>query len=231
MPPGPLSRRLVRATEVAAAILGDADGLLVCAGAGMGADSGLPTFRGAEGLWRAYPALRRAGVDFTQIANPAAFRTTPELAWGFYGRRLVLYRQAVPHEGFGLLLRKGAATPRGVFVMTSNVDGRLLSPLPRCPACGAVARPNIVMFGDWGWNGSRSKTQESRLQAWLDATARPAVIEIGAGPTIPTVRAFAERRSDRLIRINPHDAGRPGSCAVLFSSGAAEVLRMLCPSE
>ncbi len=44
--------------------LRDADGLLITAGAGMGVDSGLPDFRGAEGFWRAYPALQAEGVCF-----------------------------------------------------------------------------------------------------------------------------------------------------------------------
>jgi NAD-dependent SIR2 family protein deacetylase len=107
----------------AAALIRDADGLIVAAGAGMGADSGLPTFRGREGLWRAYPALGRARLDFTEIANPEAFARTPRLAWGFYGHRLNLYRQTTPHAGFGLLLRWAAAMQHGAFVFTSNVDG------------------------------------------------------------------------------------------------------------
>src|SRR5690554_5324373 len=70
-----------------------ADGLIITAGAGMGVDSGLPDFRGNEGLWRAYPALRQSRLEFTRIASPAAFRREPELAWGFYGHRLELYRK------------------------------------------------------------------------------------------------------------------------------------------
>ncbi|WP_322049658.1 Sir2 family NAD-dependent protein deacetylase, partial [Paraburkholderia sp. J67] len=75
----------------------EADGLLVTAGAGMGVDSGLPDFRGDEGLWRAYPALRHHGFSFEEIANPAVFSSDPRLAWGFYGHRLKLYRATQPH--------------------------------------------------------------------------------------------------------------------------------------
>jgi hypothetical protein len=63
----------------------DADGLLITAGAGIGIDSGLPDFRGPEGFWRAYPALRTEGLTFTEIANPAAFLNDARLAWGFAG--------------------------------------------------------------------------------------------------------------------------------------------------
>lgn len=70
----------------------NADGLLITAGAGIGIDSGLPDFRGTEGFWSAYPALRAEGLAFTDIANPAAFQRDARLAWGFYGHRLSLYR-------------------------------------------------------------------------------------------------------------------------------------------
>ena len=104
-------------------LFAQADGLLITAGAGMGVDSGLPDFRGNEGMWKAYPALGRQRVDFTQIANPAAFRRQPKLAWGFYGHRLNLYRQTVPHAGFHILLGLAKKFPQGSFVFTSNVDG------------------------------------------------------------------------------------------------------------
>jgi NAD-dependent SIR2 family protein deacetylase len=48
--------------DMAAALLRDADGLLIAAGAGMGVDSGLPDFRGNEGFWKAYPALAKQGL-------------------------------------------------------------------------------------------------------------------------------------------------------------------------
>ena len=65
------------AAEHAAALLEQADALIVAAGAGMGVDSGLPDFRGNEGFWRAYPALAQARLDFASIASPAAFRSAP----------------------------------------------------------------------------------------------------------------------------------------------------------
>lgn len=100
-----------------------ADGLLITAGAGMGVDSGLPDFRGTEGFWQAYPALRQAGIRFSTIACPAAFREDPRLAWGFYGHRLNLYRQTHPHEGFSILRDLSRHMEHGAFVFTSNVDG------------------------------------------------------------------------------------------------------------
>lgn len=107
-----------------AKLLHEADGLLITAGAGMGVDSGLPDFRGNEGFWKAYPPLASAGINFIEIANPAAFRETPSLAWGFYGHRLQLYRDTVPHEGFSILLAIAERMDKGSFIFTSNVDGQ-----------------------------------------------------------------------------------------------------------
>jgi NAD-dependent SIR2 family protein deacetylase len=107
-----------------AALIDQADGILITAGAGMGVDSGLPDFRGTEGFWKAYPALAKAGIHFQTIASPEAFRSRPELAWGFYGHRLNLYRRTLPHEGFRILLDLADSMPRGAFVVTSNVDGQ-----------------------------------------------------------------------------------------------------------
>ena len=57
------SKDLNEGFQRAAALVASADALLVCAGAGMGVDSGLPDFRGDEGFWRAYPALGRARLS------------------------------------------------------------------------------------------------------------------------------------------------------------------------
>lgn len=110
--------------ERAAQLIIGADALLITAGAGMGVDSGLPDFRGNEGFWKAYPALAKAGIQFTSIANPDAFRQKPKQAWGFYGHRLALYRQTEPHAGFVVLKELADRMQQGAFVVTSNVDGQ-----------------------------------------------------------------------------------------------------------
>jgi NAD-dependent SIR2 family protein deacetylase len=106
----------------AADLISQSDGLLITAGAGIGIDSSLPDFRGDVGFWRAYPALGNRNLRFTEIANPKAFQQHAELAWGFYGHRLQLYRTTVPHAGFTLLNRIASLIPNGAFVFTSNVD-------------------------------------------------------------------------------------------------------------
>lgn len=86
---------------------------------------------------------------------------------------------------------------------------RLTGDLPHCPRCGGLARPNILMFGDWEWIARRSEAQEQRLAAWLAAVDRPVCIEIGAGTAIPSVRRFAETCGGRLVRINPNEPEVP----------------------
>lgn len=109
--------------EEAKAALEKAEALVVCAGAGMGVDSGLPDFRGDEGFWTAYPPFKALGLRFAELANPRWFERDPSLAWGFYGHRLHLYRDTEPHAGFAMLRDFAAKLPNGAFAFTSNVDG------------------------------------------------------------------------------------------------------------
>lgn len=111
---------------------------------------------------------------------------------------------------------------------------RAEEPLPRCPSCGAVARPNILMFGDYGWDGSRTDAQEARFEAWLGALrAREGtlcVVECGAGTAIPTVRMLGDRLARRegttLVRINVREPdGPPG--AIGLAEGALSALRQI----
>ncbi len=268
-----------RAIREAAEAIGAADALLVAAGAGMGVDSGLPDFRGGRGFWNAYPPYRELDLDFYDLANPEWFSRDPELAWGFYGHRLELYRRTVPHRGFALLRGWAEAKPGGYFVFTSNVDGqfqkagfaeerihechgsihhlqcaagcpgpvwpagavavevdektmRARPPLPDCPFCGQLARPNVLMFGDWSWQPQRGREQALRLRDWLEATEgkKLAIIECGAGTAVPSVRHMSDRLLARpgtkLVRINTTEAEVPAGQTGL-AGGALEVLGAL----
>ena len=260
--------------EQAAGWIREADGMLITAGAGMGVDSGLPDFRGEAGFWRAYPALQAKGIRFDEIASPDALVKDPRLGWGFYGHRLALYRETVPHAGFAILKNWSSRMAQGSFVFTSNVDGQfqkagfadariqevhgtihrmqcldgccsktwsaeafkpvidetacqLLNDLPRCPHCGALARPNILMFGDWTWVDRESSIQYDQLQAWLSTVKRLVVVEMGAGKAIPTVRRMSERNQPRIIRINPRDFAIKREWGMGLPSGTVEALQAL----
>ncbi len=82
--------------------------------------------------------------------------------------------------------------------------------IPRCIRCRAVARPNILMFGDCSWVSARTDQQERRFEAFMDTLPMPlVVIEMGAGTAIPTIRSLGERLGCRdqttVIRINPRE--------------------------
>ena len=102
--------------------------------------------------------------------------------------------------------------------------------MPRCPHCGALARPNILMFDDWQWNSDRSDVQRTLLDRWLDSAQAPLVVEIGAGRAIATVRHFSQRMQQRgspLIRINLHEANIHNPDAIELALGAQEALAAL----
>ena len=86
--------------------------------------------------------------------------------------------------------------------------------IPQCKYCGDIARPNILMFGDWSWNEGRANKQEYKFNTWSKSIRadikKLAIIEIGAGTAIPTIREEGEHMAKRfsnskLIRINPRD--------------------------
>jgi NAD-dependent SIR2 family protein deacetylase len=269
------SKPMKSALEQAAQALMAAEAILIGAGAGMGVDSGLPDFRGTHGFWNAYPPYAKLGLDFVSLANPRWFRSDPELAWGFYGHRLMLYRETEPHLGFAILYRWMRSMPLGGFVYTSNVDGhfqragfdpgqvyevhgtlggmqclsrcgveifsseryslkldhetmRAIPPLPASPECGGMARPNVLMFGDWGWDPSHSEAQQQSLASWLSSIdgSRLVIVECGAGTAVPTVRHtcedIAHRYRGKLIRVNVREADVPsGHISVAMSALAA----------
>jgi len=95
---------------------------------------------------------------------------------------------------------------------------RAEKPLPACPRCGKLSRPNILMFGDWGWDHSRTSVQERALADWVgglpeDVKGKVVIIECGAGTSIPTVRHFSEEIAHSLdgllVRINVREPEVP----------------------
>ncbi len=104
--------------------------------------------------------------------------------------------------------------PNGEDVPVSHSDMRARH-IPRCPHCGAVARPNILMFGDYAWLSLRSDRQHSNFYRFLNQhrNDRLAVIEMGAGTAVSTIRRMSEhlggQRLATVIRINPREPHIP----------------------
>lgn len=113
----------MKSLSSAAEAIRHAESILITAGSGMSASSGLPTFRDAGGFWNKYSLFKELQLDFISLANPKWFRLNPKLAWLFYGHRFNLYKQTKPHAGFDILKRWGQQKNNNFFIFTSNVDG------------------------------------------------------------------------------------------------------------
>ncbi|KAG8222751.1 hypothetical protein J437_LFUL008149 [Ladona fulva] len=92
--------------------------IVILTGAGVSAESGVPTFRGAGGFWRTYQA--------TNLATPGAFKRDPSLVWEFYHyrRELVLTKKPNPaHVAIAELQKRSSSEQRRVILITQNIDG------------------------------------------------------------------------------------------------------------
>jgi NAD-dependent deacetylase len=152
------------------------DRVFVLTGAGISAESGLPTFRASDGLW--------AGYNVEEICTPEALERNPALVWEFYSKRRADCEKAAPNPAHIALAELEAKIPGRFFLCTQNVDdlheragsrnlvhmhGELaksrcsdecgespvedrrvyasLEEVARCK-CGARLRPHIVFFGE-----------------------------------------------------------------------------------
>ncbi len=148
--------------------------VLVLTGAGVSAESGVPTFRGMNGLWE--------GHRVEEVASPEGFAADPALVWRFYSRRRADAAAVQPNPGHLALAALEARLGDRFLLATQNVDGlharagsrRVLAihgelfksrcercrvpfddastwfepPLPRCATCQGAVRPHIVWFGE-----------------------------------------------------------------------------------
>lgn len=127
---------------------------------------------------------------------------------------------------------------RGMSLEVDETQFRACDPLPHCPRCGALARPNVLMFNDWDWIPHRTRMQGERFRRWLEGLtarkARLAVVELGAGEAVATVRMTSEAaaRPERatLIRINPRDTDVPPGHLSIPLGAEEGILRITEPA-
>lgn len=193
-------------------------------GAGISAESGVPTFRGAGGLWRSYRA--------SDLATPQAFRGDPKLVWEFYEWRREIISGCQPNIGHKTLaLMEQCLTD--FDLITQNVDGlhqragnlRVLAlhgdiwrvrctactynavdtrvPLPelppRCPSCGGLLRPDVVWFGE-------HLSQAVLDKAWMAAARAGLMLVVGTSALVQPAASLpmvAQRNGAVLVEINP----------------------------
>ena len=103
-------------------VIEDAESILVLAGAGMSVDSNLPTYRGKEGFWNAYPLYKNLQKNYAYMMSSNGLLADAHFAWGFFAHQYRLYKNAIPHNGYKQLL-KLCKSKEDYFVVTTNVDG------------------------------------------------------------------------------------------------------------
>lgn len=232
------------------ALLGRARHVAVLTGAGMSAESGVPTFRDAlTGLW--------ARFDPAQLATPQAFRANPQLVWRWYAERRVGVLAAQPHAGHRALAQAAPRFER-FSLITQNVDdlharagshdvqelhGNILRSRcldecgveiaqpdqlppgepPRCPGCGALLRPAVVWFGEALDPAVLARAEQAMAAADL-------VLVVGtSGLVYPAagLPALARAAGAMIVIVNPNDSEIDDQADRLVRATAAQALPAL----
>jgi NAD-dependent deacetylase len=242
---GPVPEPLL---ERAAALLARARRIAILTGAGVSAESGIPTFRGLGGLWQ--------GRDPMSLATPEAFEENPALVWEFYNWRRDVVRRAQPNPAHRTLAELERRVP-SLTLITQNVDrlhqragsrnilelhgnlhevrctrcertfdrsDEVLPPLPRCPDCGALARPSVVWFGEpLPYSVLVSAEEASRSAELLLVIGTSAVVHPAAG-----LVGTARRSGGAVIEVNLERTPASNDADVGLYGKAGEILPPLC---
>jgi NAD-dependent deacetylase len=227
--------------------LSSARSVVVLTGAGVSAESGVPTFRGAEGLWRNFRP--------EELATPQAFQRDPKQVWEWYDWRRGLIAKLSPNPGHFAIAKMEKEIPDFLLV-TQNVDGlhRLAGnakmvelhgniwhtrcvaegmveenrdvPLreipPKC-RCGALLRPHIVWFGE--------SLEEENLGAAFDACKKcELMIVAGTSSVVQPAASLAGLAKDSgalVVEINPDETAITEFVDISIRGKSGEVLPLL----
>ena len=227
--------------------LRDASSIAVLTGAGVSAESGVPTFRGNQGLWKNHRA--------EDLATPAAFARDPKLVWEWYDWRRSLIAQAKPNPGH-YALAAAEARARKFTLITQNVDGlhewagsrnvlRLhgsiwltrcvecgleredrRTPLPEIPPrceCDGMLRPGVVWFGETLpakiWQEAEKAARSADLFLLIGTSA---VVYPAAG-----LATIAKSSGARVVEINIAETGLSGGIDEFLEGPSGELLPQL----
>jgi NAD-dependent deacetylase len=216
---------------------------VILSGAGLSAESGIPTFRGAGGLWKTYRA--------EDLATPEAFSRDPDLVWDWYNMRRELILSKSPNDGHLAIAGLKKLLPH-LEVITQNVDDlHQQAGLPDfiemhgnifttkcvngdyrvkertlhekssvCPACGGRLRPDIVWFGE--------PLNRENLHKILQAVQEcDVMVVVGTSGTVYPAAGYAievRRKEGQIIEINTDETHRPFATDIFFRESAATVL-------
>jgi NAD-dependent deacetylase len=223
--------------------LAQAESVAVLTGAGISAESGIPTFRGDGGLWKNFKA--------EDLATPEAFLRDPKLVWEWYDSRRIAIAQAKPNAAHRALVELEKRKRRFTLI-TQNVDGlhdlagsgkilklhgdiwrmRCLecganfpnrrTPLPKIPphcACGGLARPGVVWFGE--------PLPEGMMKEAEHAAAASVFLVIGTSALVypaASLIPYAKQSGAKVIEVNLDETPFSRSVDCVLRGKAAELL-------
>jgi NAD-dependent deacetylase len=224
-----------------------ANSIAVLTGAGVSAESGVPTFRGPNGLWREHRS--------EDLATPEAFARDPRLVWEWYDWRRTAIAAAQPNPGHYALAEAETRAPKFTLI-TQNVDGlhelagsrnvlrvhgsiwmlRCVdcgreredrrAPLPELPPrceCGGMLRPGVVWFGEslpaGVWKEAESAARSADLFLLIGTSA---VVYPAAG-----LASIAKRSGARVVEFNIARSGITGVVDEFVAGRSGEMLPRL----
>ena len=214
--------------------------VVVFTGAGVSAESGIPTFRGAGGLWRDFRA--------EELATPEAFARDPKLVWEWYEWRRDLIRAAQPNAAHNAI-----ASLQSALIVTQNVDGlhtraaraaqgkddnivelhgnifrvrctregttseryEPFDTLPPHCSCGGLLRPDVVWFGEM-------LPDDAVVRATTAIRAADLLLVIGTSGVVYPAAGFVSLHRGLSIEINPQASGVSSACTYALAATAAE---------
>jgi NAD-dependent deacetylase len=221
--------------------------IVVLTGAGISAESGVPTFRGEDGLWRRYRA--------EELATLAAFQANPKLVWEWYDWRRGIIGKAAPNPGHKAIAEMEQIFPH-LSLITQNVDGlhrragttRLIEihgnlwqvrcvregrmqedtrcPLPAIPPrceCGALLRPHVIWFGE-------PLDQGDLAQAYSLIEECDLLLVVGTSAVVQPVASFpliAKQAGAFVLEVNMGPTPLSSIADASFHGKAGEVLPAL----
>jgi len=211
-------------------------------GAGISQESGIPTFRGKDGLWKKYDPMKLATID--------AFYDDPKLVWEWYQDRRKNILNAKPNPGHGAIVNLEKYT--SVSVLTQNIDGlhqragsskvfelhgsiikikctecdfkdeitTNFSQIPPLCKCGNILRPDVVWFGE-------PLPQDVWTKAITEASSCDIMVVVGTSLAVSpsnTLPIYAKQNNAFLIEVNPENSEMSNIMDLSIKSTAANAL-------